>query len=878
MTPGRDLDGISDHAADTLPYRTRWLDSAAGHDEQFRVGSVDRTFRGIAFRLSRVGEPGSLIVRYGSTPGSGELGEARIPASAIHPVWDLWYGAEISLISLDPGRVYYVSLHAERGAAPRDGYLLYGPRQLGGVPASDAFDAAYRLIASGEGGPGRPEAEDTHEFGRRLLDPPAWRPLTPVPERAQPTANEVRITNDWSIGSASPDNPITDYAAEHVGSLLREAFGLELATGTPGPRIVLEVMAGDPTFPSDEAYELDVHAEGVIVRGSHPRGVLRGALSLGDALVQRRAPFVRTGRSHGHSRFERRITTPALPAGVRYSEISHELGYTDGLLARLAADGFNAVWVWVNLEEIAHASTVFPELDEPLAPIRLTRLQRLTEAAAHRGLDVYVYLASSYDHPVPDWFYRAYPETRGQGFFGNPMCTSDARVRAYHAEIVSNLGRFAPKVRGLIVNIDVEGYYFCGNDDTFRRRCPRCRRRPQVELAEEVLLNLRLAQKSAAPDQELIVWTYGSAHTWVESLLERLPSDIALQVDFSKGVEIERDGITHHTGDYNLTMIGPPPHFVRFHDEAVRSGRPFITKTEHAVSQEAIFVPYIPALDQWAARARQVASYPAAGWFANWDHYGYAESLPARLLAGMSEDPAPDFDVLLDRLACRFYGEEVLAEVRAAWRSFSDAIAAFPYSDHVARSPGPFQKGPSHPLWLDPAIPAVSHWRSWQNDLDWTAPWGPAVAGKYLREVRDGFDRGVAQLEAALHAVAPPYRDALEGEWRVARTIAASLATVLHLLDWIPLRDKFWASTDPGERTRLGRALRVIAINERANAAAVLPLLERNSRLGFASDGGGIIRGGLFTPALVRWKIGQLDDLLLRELPEAMATDRSVLA
>ena len=29
----------------------------------------------------------------------------------------------------------------------------------------------------------------------------------------------------------------------------------------------------------------------------------------------------------------------------------------------------------------------------------------------------------------------------------------------------------------------------------------------------------------------------------------------------------------------------------------------------------------------------------------------------------------------------------------------------------------------------------------------------------------------------------------------------------------------------------------------------------------------GVLRGGLFTPELVRWKIGQLDDLLVRELP-----------
>ena len=431
--------------------------------------------------------------------------------------------------------------------------------------------------------------------------------------------------------------------------------------------------------------------------------------------------------------------------------------------------------------------------------------------------------------------------------------------------------RAAPGLRGLIVNFDIEGYYYCGNDEVFRRRCPRCRRRQQVDLAREALINLHAAAQGDGVRRDFIIWSYGQEQGWVERLLPELPSDIALQVDLSKGLPIVRDGIEHVSGDYNLTMIGPAPGFERLHAAAERSGHPFITKTEHAVSQEAIFVPYIPAMDRWAARAAVIRAVPAQGWFGNWDHYGYLESPPARVLTDASVEPLVDMEHLLDRIATRAYGRAARPAVRAAWTAFSEAIARFPYSDRVARSPGPLQKGPSHPLWLDPGTPNVSHWRSWQNDLAWTEPWGPAVAARYLGLVRDGFALGRGQLDIALTLVEAPYRDALEAEWRIARTLEASLTTVLHLLAWIPLRDQFAAGDDPRERRRLARRLRAIALAERANAVGILPSLERDSRLGFASDGGGVVRGGLFTPALVRWKVGQLDDVLLRELPAALA-------
>ena len=77
----------------------------------------------------------------------------------------------------------------------------------------------------------------------------------------------------------------------------------------------------------------------------------------------------------------------------------------------------------MNVEEAASHLTTFKELEDPEADLRLKRIQELSQRARQYGVDVYVYLATNYNHPVPDWFYQKYPEAKGIGY-NNAMCTS----------------------------------------------------------------------------------------------------------------------------------------------------------------------------------------------------------------------------------------------------------------------------------------------------------------------------------------------------------------------------------------------------------------------------------------------------------------------
>ncbi len=857
----RPLPGLGDINADTLPYVSRSLSSDDRVRGTFYGAPSQPLFRGLAVRASRTGKPGDLVVRYGTTPGAADLGEARIAPDRVYPLYDLWVDAAVAPKPLTPGRTYYFEVSAAYGKHPRNYYTIYGPKLIGGTRYPEDFALAFRLLDGKLGG-----REETFSFLRDYLSP--YQAGAGVRRRAA-SGPGVTLNGEWTLQSLDADE-VTAYAAADLRSFLKNAFGVQLAA--KGSRVIrLQVVNPVEGVTQPEGFRIDAAAGSIIIQGLTPRGVLRGVYAFEDMLRDAGAPSIASGVTTRNPRFTRRITTSLLPGGERYTETSRELLYTDGLLERMSHDGFNAVWIWLNTEEATMNSRLLPEFNDPMAQIRLERIQDLSRRARRYGIDVYTYLATGYHHWTPESFFDQHPDLRGQGW-GRPLCTSQKIVRDYYRETVQGIFRTAPDLKGLVVIYDSEGFYYCGHSDRSRRQCPRCRNTTNEALAKELLTTLMDAMRSqGGPSKEFVAWDYGAAVVasehlnWVNRLLPQLPKEMMLMTDFSKNGLVERDGVKHFTGDYNLTLVGPPQQFLDQQKIAVESGHTFIAKTEHAISQEFIFVPYIPAMEQWSRRISKIREFSLGGWFGNWSHYGYTPSVPAQLVNRMSWDPAPDTPALLASLARRHYGPAAPAVVRA-WSHFSDGIREFPYSDSVSRTPGPLQKGPSNPFFLDPSVPSFGPWRTWQNDLKWTAPWGPEIAAKYLGRVRDAFRRGIAELEQARSSVQGEDREALDREWRIARTIEISLQSTLHLAEWLRVRDRAW-NAEPTERRRYAEQLAAIVKAERRNAEAALPILEADSRLGHASEGGGIVRGGLFTADLVRWKIGLMDDLLVRQLP-----------
>lgn len=115
---------------------------------RFYVPTESPLFTGMEFRLARNGNPGDLLVRFGSIQGAGDIGEARVPSQTVSPQGDRWCESALKRsVRLDPTKLYYFELRTESGRAPVDNYVVYGPQPLGGQDYPNAFGLSFHILS-----------------------------------------------------------------------------------------------------------------------------------------------------------------------------------------------------------------------------------------------------------------------------------------------------------------------------------------------------------------------------------------------------------------------------------------------------------------------------------------------------------------------------------------------------------------------------------------------------------------------------------------------------------------------------------------------------------------------------------------------------------
>jgi hypothetical protein len=101
----------------------------------------------MSFRLSRVGDPGDLLVRFGSTEGGTEIGEVRVNSRLVSEADGIWTNAGITPVRLDPGKEYYFEISAEWGWIEQGNYFVAsGPSPLGGQRILPYFGISFRTL------------------------------------------------------------------------------------------------------------------------------------------------------------------------------------------------------------------------------------------------------------------------------------------------------------------------------------------------------------------------------------------------------------------------------------------------------------------------------------------------------------------------------------------------------------------------------------------------------------------------------------------------------------------------------------------------------------------------------------------------------------
>ena len=120
----------------------------------------------------------------------------------------------------------------------------------------------------------------------------------------------------------------------------------------------------------------------------------------------RRAPFLKPGNETRQT-----VQSPRITSAPFYSRAELDVAvdpYTPGLLGRISRAGFNAIWVWGDIEDIAHSS-VYPELDHGVAERQgasgISSLARLVTELT--------FTFNSETVPQTSEFFARHPEVKG---------------------------------------------------------------------------------------------------------------------------------------------------------------------------------------------------------------------------------------------------------------------------------------------------------------------------------------------------------------------------------------------------------------------------------------------------------------------------------
>ncbi len=551
--------------------------------------------------------------------------------------------------------------------------------------------------------------------------------------------------------------------------------------------------------------------------------------------------------------------------------------YTDEILAGIAGDGFNGIWVHGLLHHLVKAAE-FPEFGE-FAGLHQEKLRRLIERAARYGIKVYIYMQPPRALPLDDRaFWDRHADVAGQAEIvdGEPgrdacpvraLCTSTAKVQAYLEHAAADLAAALPGLGGVIMITASEFPAHCysrrgrvlgAGGETLERpiECPRCAARPAYEVIAEVVSRIRDGVKAVAPEMAVIAWNW-SWSFFVDipcvEVIERLPRDVIVMADFERGGwRTMPGGRRLWIDEYSIGYPGPSEQFRSTLEVTRRLGMEQMAKLQFGSTHEIASVPNLPALGNLFAKADFLKRNHLAGYMGCWNIGNMLSANSAGFNYFLSPEAPAERDAALEAFAGRYFPGCDAVLVRRAWLKFGEALEHYPFGipylymgptnwalSFVTR-PAPLNGEPGGRSWIDD--PRGDRLEA--GLLDFTAS---EVAGAFAG-VAAAWSEGVELLSAGL-AKAEESRHR-EEELGNAAVVGAAFVSTANLFRVYLLRLE-WRDD------RLPEYREIIA-GELENCRVALPWLEKDPRLGFHSEA----HAHMFDAGMVRAKIAALENQL----------------
>ena len=532
--------------------------------------------------------------------------------------------------------------------------------------------------------------------------------------------------------------------------------------------------------------------------------------------------------SGGGGRFRRKLIFPYC---ADYGDVLADpdaASCSEGLIARLAACGVDALWFHVVLAELS-TDPNYPEWGVE-APRRRAALKKLVARAAKYGVKVFLYVNEPREQPSAFFNAPGRAGLRGTadrrpGANFNMMCTEDPATLAWLKGCLESL--FA-EVKGLggvfTISMSETPTHCLSRFDARQATCPKCRDRPVEQVVAQV--NRAIADGVKAGDPEAEVWFYDVG--WERDGLDRrvipmLPKEGSLLVWSEKGLPFEQAGRTRHVSEYSISHPGPSEKTLALWRLAASCGLKAVAKLQVNCSWELGSVPYLPTMDLVAEHAANLAASPVESVMLSWSQGG----CPSPNLALFNEfRRGDDAATVLDRTAARFYGKAAQA-VRKAWTAYSEGFRNYPIEWQTVYY-APVQMGPANLLYATKTGYPATMINTPYDDFDaWSQGYADNRPGwiAQMRLCAEGFARGDRLWRDVIASADGAARSRAERERAFFRAATLTLRTCIDQAEFICARDR-------GDRAEMKRR----AAAELATAKEMLGLVRAESALGYEAS------------------------------------------
>ncbi len=640
---------------------------------------------------------------------------------------------------------------------------------------------------------------------------------------AKPAADEIDLTNGWSIAAGSAFSR----QAARFQEYLRSSMNAVVAENAP-KKIVLEVRP--PEAAGRESFHIEVGDHQLAVTGASHAAVVEGLYLLQDQMESREGPFLKKGSIRRNIEWNpRSLYSYFALYGDPLMEPERD-PFPDGYLEKLARAGINGVWMQAVLNTLA-PSKRFPEFGEGWQT-RLKNLNALVQRARRFGVGIFLYLNEP--RAMPPAFFEKHPDIRGSSHQGlNAMCTSVPAVRDWLRESLAHVFANVPDLGGIFTITMSENHTNCfshgggwGTGTPNAGDCPRCSKRTGHETIAELLETFRQGVRSHNARADVIAYDWGWGYALAERLIPLLSEEVKVLSISEWEAPVDRGGVQTRVGEYSISVVGPGPRATRYWNLAKQNGNPTMAKLQFNNTWEISAVPFIPVTHLILEHCENLTRAGISGIMPSWTCGGYASP---NLAAAKSYyySPRPEQPEILRAVAVQRFGSSAADAIVKAWHQFSEAFREFPYGVHVYIIPT--QHGPANPLRLTPTgyRPGMILF-PYDDYKAWSAKYPPEVVQRQFARMASLWHAGLRLFEKAMPEVSPAKKRNAELDLAIARTCAHHFESTANQVEFYMLRDK----SDPAALRRM----RQLAEQEIDLARRQYPIARQHSVIAYEAS------------------------------------------